>query len=160
MSSQTRGKTQRKAKRDCVNGDTNPTVTDPSPIYRLSRFRFCQRSMPQNLRHLMLFNANESRQHQQTRQFPLARTPSITQNTGKCAKTDGWTRRTEPGGNGASRTARPRNGFDAENMPVHTQRTPAHTRDARTPARHTRPPMHTHTRTRTSTHARTRTPTH
>ena len=41
-------------------------------------FRFCQRAMPQNLRHFMLFNANESRQHQQTRHFPVARTPSIT----------------------------------------------------------------------------------
>ena len=45
-----------------------------------------------HLRHFMLFNANESRQHQQTRQFTVARTPSITRNAPKCAENGRRTR--------------------------------------------------------------------
>ena len=102
-----------------------------------------------HLRHFMLFNANQSRQHQQTRQFTLARTPSITRNGRKWAETDGQTRH-------ARKTVLTRN------RPAHTPRTPTHTRDAHTSARHARQRTHTCTHTHASACTRTHahTPTH
>ena len=126
-----------------------PRFTSRASHCTLLCFRFCQRAMSQNLRHFMLFNANESRQHQQTRQFPVARTPSITQNGRKWAE------------NGR-RTRHARKTVLTRNRPAHTPRTPTHTRDAHTSARHARQRMHTCTHTHASACTRTHahTPTH
>ena len=98
-----------------------------------------------HLRHFMLFNANESRQHQQTRQFTVAHTPSITRNAPKCAE------------NG--RTAmHARKTVLTRNRPAHTPRTPTHTRDAHTSARHARQRTHTCTHTHASACTRTHAP--
>lgn len=110
-----------------------------------------------HLRHLMLFNANQSRQHQQTRQFTVARTPSITRKRRKWAE------------NGR-RTRHARKTVLTRNRPAHTPRTPTHTRRthpraSRTPTHahmhaHTRQRMHTHTRTHAHAHPRAPTHTH
>lgn len=104
-----------------------------------------------HLRHFMLFNANQSRQHQQTRQNTLARTPSITRKHAKCAETDALTRH-------ARKMVLTRNRHGAH---AHARQ---RTRGAHTSARHARQRTHTHTPARTSacthTHAHPRAHTH